>query len=175
MTQQFLNGSDVVVVLEEVRSTGMPQRVGAGPLGDAGLRHRPLDLALEYRLVKVVSAPLPAGLAHPRRGFGTVASRTKNAGAFRPQVAYNFDRVERTGAIATRSFGEMSTDYRYHQRRRQGTAGLSPPRLCLDSCRRDLRQRERPTSPVPRPDAADEGHEPDRSGGSRSADRLIRP
>ena len=36
VSQQFLHRSDVVTILEQVSSEGMPQRVAAYVLGDAG-------------------------------------------------------------------------------------------------------------------------------------------
>ena len=59
MSQQFLNGADVVTALQKVCGKGMPKRVAGRPLHDAGDAgcdvHRPLD----GTLVKVVAVVLP--------------------------------------------------------------------------------------------------------------------
>lgn len=47
MAKEFLDGTDVVAVLEEVGSKGVTEGVGGDVLGDTGLTHGSVDGTLE--------------------------------------------------------------------------------------------------------------------------------
>src|SRR5262245_4271291 len=72
--------------------------------------------------------PDPERRAHPIEQAGLRRGGLAHEGrrGVRPQVAYNFDRVGRTRAIAL--LRGTSANYRRHRRQGQGTAGLSLPR-----------------------------------------------
>jgi len=61
VTQQFLNGADVVTVLQEMRRKGMPERVARRLLGKAGLEHGFSNGTLDDRLVQMMAEALPRG------------------------------------------------------------------------------------------------------------------
>jgi hypothetical protein len=54
--QKFLDGADVVVVLQEVSGEGMAEGGGANPLGDARRPGRSPDGLLQAAFVQVVAA-----------------------------------------------------------------------------------------------------------------------
>ena len=62
MAKEFLNGSDVVPVLEHVGGKGVPKCVAGGRLGQTRLADGFLDRPLQDRFVEVVPAAL-AGLS----------------------------------------------------------------------------------------------------------------
>src|SRR5213594_3388770 len=68
MPEQLLDGPDVVAVLQQVRGKGMPERVTARVLEDAGLAQRALDGTLDGtlddRFVQVMAAPLAGEAIH---------------------------------------------------------------------------------------------------------------
>src|SRR5207245_11738179 len=64
MPEQLLDGPDVVAVLQQVRGKGMPERVTARVLEDAGLAQRALDGTLDDRFVQVMAAPLAGEAIH---------------------------------------------------------------------------------------------------------------
>jgi hypothetical protein len=43
VTKQFLNGADVIAILQQVRCERMPQRMRGRRLSDAGFSYRSLD------------------------------------------------------------------------------------------------------------------------------------
>ena len=57
VTQQFLDGTDVLPTLQQVRCKRMPQRVRGDLLGDLRTPCRPLDRGAQRPLVKVMPAP----------------------------------------------------------------------------------------------------------------------
>ena len=61
MAEEFLNGSDVVPVFQQVGGKGMPERMAGRALGESGFAHCHLDRLLPKRFVEVVPAAL-AGL-----------------------------------------------------------------------------------------------------------------
>ena len=61
MAQQFLNGADVVTVLQKVRRKRVPERVARRLLGKAGLEHSLSDGTLDDRLVQMMAAALTRG------------------------------------------------------------------------------------------------------------------
>ena len=54
MTEQFLNGADVVVVLEEMGSEGVPKRVGSNAFVYFGKTSRLFDRLLNSGFVQVM-------------------------------------------------------------------------------------------------------------------------
>jgi hypothetical protein len=76
MPQEFLHGTDVMVVLQEVGRERMTQGMRTGPLRNAGLRHRVLDLALEDGLVQVMTPSLPGGAVDDMRVAGKTHCQT---------------------------------------------------------------------------------------------------
>ena len=68
MTEQLLDGADVVTVLEQVGRERVPERVTARMLRDPGTEHGLPDGALEDGFVQVVPAPPPAKIRDARFG-----------------------------------------------------------------------------------------------------------
>src|SRR5205814_4739021 len=64
MAEQLLDGPDVVTVVEQVRGEGMPERVTARVLEDAGLAQGALDGTLDDGLVQVMAAALAGESLH---------------------------------------------------------------------------------------------------------------
>jgi hypothetical protein len=62
--EEFLNGADVVPVLEQMGGEGVTQGVGRGALRDPDPSHCPFDHALEDGLVQVVLMPLAGVPVH---------------------------------------------------------------------------------------------------------------
>ena len=58
MTEQFLHRADVIAVFQQVRRKGMAQRVATDLLVNACAICRALEVALQTRLVNMVSAYL---------------------------------------------------------------------------------------------------------------------
>jgi len=82
VAQQFLNGADVVTVLQKVRRKRVPERVARRLLGKAGLEHSLSDGTLDDRLVQMMAAALT-------RGSVDVESRRREhplPGQFTPRV-----------------------------------------------------------------------------------------
>jgi len=69
VTQQFLNGADVVTVLQEVRRKRVPECVARRLLGKTGPEHGFSNGTLDDRLVQMMAAALPRGPVdvEPRR------------------------------------------------------------------------------------------------------------
>jgi hypothetical protein len=61
VAEQFLHGPDVIPVLKEMSRERVAQRVGGGPLRDAGPTNGGLHHALEHGLVEMVPAALAGG------------------------------------------------------------------------------------------------------------------
>src|SRR5262245_15323986 len=64
MTEELLNGADIVVLLQQVSSERVAKRVARGGLGDAHAPHSVLDGPLEDRFVQVMAAPLASEVVH---------------------------------------------------------------------------------------------------------------
>lgn len=56
MPQQFLHGSNIVAVLQQVRREGMAERMAACLLGDAGITDGDIDSAIQSRRMCMVSS-----------------------------------------------------------------------------------------------------------------------
>src|SRR5262249_51870552 len=61
VTQELLDGPDIVAFLQQMRCEGVPEGVAACGLGDGGCQDCASDGALEDRLVEVVSSELSGG------------------------------------------------------------------------------------------------------------------
>lgn len=70
MTQEFLNRTDVVARLEQMRGTRVPQGMAGRPLGDTGLENGLAHGPLQDGLVEVMTAPTAgaAVVVEPRGG-----------------------------------------------------------------------------------------------------------
>ena len=58
MAEEFLNGSDVVPVFQQVGGKGMPERMAGRALGESGFADCHLDRLLQKRFAEVVPATL---------------------------------------------------------------------------------------------------------------------
>ena len=58
MAEQFLDGPDVVALLQQVCGEGVTEGMAGGRLGNAGRANRVLYSPLEHRFVEMVAAPL---------------------------------------------------------------------------------------------------------------------
>jgi hypothetical protein len=58
VAEQFLDGPDVVAILEEVGSERVAQGMAGGGLGDAWRKSGAADGSLDYRLVKEMASAL---------------------------------------------------------------------------------------------------------------------
>ena len=72
VTEEFLDGPDVVTTFKEVGREGMPERVAGNPLGGTRSQDRLMDGPLEDGLVHVVATLLE------RRGVGPTTILGKN-------------------------------------------------------------------------------------------------
>ena len=68
VTEELLDGADVVVVLEEVGGEGVAKRVTGRALRDGRPAHGFLYRPLQRGLVQVVPAPLARGAVHVETG-----------------------------------------------------------------------------------------------------------
>ena len=79
--EEFLHGSDVVAVFQQVSGEGVAEGVGAGALGDAGMPDRVSDRPLKDGLMEVVTAVLAGrSLNVDSGGRGDPLSRPLAAG-----------------------------------------------------------------------------------------------
>ena len=88
VSQELLDGADIVACLEQVRREGVAKGVRACALGDPGEPHGIPDRTLQDRLVEMVAAVLPGTLVdadpsrrehplpgHSRPAFGYLRAR----------------------------------------------------------------------------------------------------
>ncbi|MEN3294523.1 MAG: hypothetical protein V7642_3776 [Burkholderiales bacterium] len=59
MSEQFLNGSNVVSGLQQVSRKAVAQRVGRSRLSESGCNHRPFDGVLNPLLIDVMAPHYP--------------------------------------------------------------------------------------------------------------------
>ena len=64
VTEQFLDGADVLAIFKEMGGEGMTEGVGGGPLGEAQPTDRLGHGALQHGLVEVMTAALARGAVY---------------------------------------------------------------------------------------------------------------
>jgi hypothetical protein len=68
VAQERLDGSGIVVRLEEMSGEGMPERVGGDPFGELCFLHGAMQRLLEARVMDMIPSPFSAG-CNMRQGF----------------------------------------------------------------------------------------------------------
>lgn len=117
-SEQFLDGPDVVAILEQVRGERVPERVACHPLGDSASSRGVFHRALYQRLVKVdvpaprsercasvFSAERPTAMSTRARRWGTyerVRREARRSPTHRQYRAGEFDALSEGGAVGAR-------------------------------------------------------------------------